>query len=94
MDAQRGFKDSIGMMKKYAFPLGASVLFRYVFLMERSLQGSRMPSLCDLPEVWRSASLFAPCPREQCSCCLLCSAACFLTPRASLSPFALALIAG
>lgn len=43
MDAWRGFKDGIGMMKKYAFPLGTSVLFRYViFLMERSLQGSKV----------------------------------------------------
>lgn len=29
MDARRVFKDGIGMTKKYAFPLGTSVFFRY-----------------------------------------------------------------
>lgn len=43
MDAWSGFKDGIEMTKKYAFPLGTSMLFRHViFSMARSLQGSKM----------------------------------------------------
>lgn len=45
MDAWRGFKDDIGMTKKYTFPLGTSLIFRYIFFfffMERSHKGRKM----------------------------------------------------